>query len=250
MSDFCKSSVMLFGDSNTWGFDPDCINFQNSRFTHQDRWTTKLSRKVESGKFSNQIEIIPEGLNCRTSVYNDPTTGMDGEYDCNGRTVLTTLLHTHKPLSIVVIALCTNDLRVRLNNSAEDVVAGIRVLIHDVKKASNIGTYTEITNKDTSTTNSTTSLAYKHPEILVLSPPLLQANEFNVGWGVARDATEKSMKVAELLESTCKDYGVSYLNIQHIPVSAKDGIHFPLSVQGELADVVYGKLCEILETRG
>jgi lysophospholipase L1-like esterase len=135
---YSKPSILLFGDSNTWGYNPDT----GGRINYHDRWTTKLQELFELGKHAEQFEFIVEGLNGRTTVISDPVIGENGEYDCNGRIILNTLLHSHKPLSVVVIALGTNDLRSKYNCSPHDVVDGIRVLVRDVQKATNIGMWT------------------------------------------------------------------------------------------------------------
>ena len=61
------------------------------------------------------VLVVPEGLNGRTTVLDDPNEnpffcGQDGA-GMNGRRQLLPCLHSHKPVSVVVIALGCNDMK-------------------------------------------------------------------------------------------------------------------------------------------
>lgn len=91
-------SIMCYGDSNTWGYNPAT----GSRFSRDGRWTGVLRQELSDG-----YEIIEEGLNGRTTVWNDPIEGYK-----NGKEQLIPCLETNKPLDMVIIMLGTNDLKV------------------------------------------------------------------------------------------------------------------------------------------
>ncbi len=67
--------IVCFGDSNTWGFRPD-QPFQ--RYADDVRWTGVLQREL-----GDSFTVIEEGLNGRTTIWDDPF----GEYR-NGKTYL------------------------------------------------------------------------------------------------------------------------------------------------------------------
>jgi len=56
-------TLLCFGDSNTWGYNPATAD----RFPRDKRWTGVLRRELGDG-----YEVIEEGLNGRTTVWDDP----------------------------------------------------------------------------------------------------------------------------------------------------------------------------------
>ena len=60
--------ILCFGDSNTWGYDPAT----QDRFDRATRWPGVLREQLGTG-----YEVIEEGLNGRTTVWNDPIEGVN-----------------------------------------------------------------------------------------------------------------------------------------------------------------------------
>ncbi|HHY90152.1 MAG TPA: G-D-S-L family lipolytic protein, partial [Clostridiales bacterium] len=56
-------TILCYGDSNTWGYNPK----QPGRYPKPIRWTTVLQENLGS-----DFEVIAEGLNGRTTVWDDP----------------------------------------------------------------------------------------------------------------------------------------------------------------------------------
>ena len=106
--------ILCYGDSNTWGYDP----VTGDRFDAHTRWTRILAKALGAG-----YEIIEEGLNGRTTVWDDPIEG-----DKNGKTYLMPCLATHRPLDLVILMLGTNDLKHRFSLTAFDIAEGAKVL--------------------------------------------------------------------------------------------------------------------------
>ena len=111
--------VLCYGDSNTWGYDP----VTKDRLDHDLRWTGVLRTMLGGG-----YTIIEEGLNGRTTVWDDPIEGYK-----NGRTYLIPCLETHRPLDLVVLMLGTNDLKQRFSLSAFDIAQGASVLVREIQ---------------------------------------------------------------------------------------------------------------------
>ena len=61
-----KKRIVCFGDSLTWGYDPD----HRVRFEDGDRWTQVL--QIEMG---DDYAVIEEGQNGRTIATDDPSEG-------------------------------------------------------------------------------------------------------------------------------------------------------------------------------
>ena len=111
-------NILCYGDSNTWG----CIPLEGAeparRFPPDTRWPGVLRRELGEGHW-----IVEEGLNARTTVWDDPL-----EPHRNGRKLLLPTLLTHQPLDLVIIMLGTNDLKHRINASAAEIAEGAGML--------------------------------------------------------------------------------------------------------------------------
>ena len=105
-------TILCYGDSNTWGYNPS----MGGRYARDERWPGVLRKELGEGYL-----VIEEGLNGRTTVWDDPIEGYK-----NGKTYLVPCLETHKPLDLVIILLGTNDLKMRFSVSALIQAAGRR----------------------------------------------------------------------------------------------------------------------------
>jgi lysophospholipase L1-like esterase len=113
--------IVCYGDSNTWGLDAFTPGDAMRRFKHP--WPRVLARQLGPG-----YDVVSEGLNGRTTMVDDPF--MDS-YDVNGRRTLPPILHSHKPIDVLVIMLGTNDLKKHLNLSPQLIARGAATLAND-----------------------------------------------------------------------------------------------------------------------
>ena len=104
--------ILLFGDSNTWGFDPAT----GLRYPYEERWTTVCARLL-----GERYHCIPAGMNGRTTAFDDPEKPLR-----NGCRELDHELQEHKPLDLVVIMLGTNDMKF---TDAKGSAAGLEMLV-------------------------------------------------------------------------------------------------------------------------
>lgn len=111
-------SILCYGDSNTWGYDP----MTGNRLSYESRWTSVLAKELGRGYL-----IIPEGLNGRTTVFDDPI-----EEGRNGVHYLVPCLNTHRPLDAVILMLGTNDTKYRFHMHASDIAMGMRRLVRTI----------------------------------------------------------------------------------------------------------------------
>jgi lysophospholipase L1-like esterase len=245
---FDPYTVLIYGDSNTWGFDPDCSHRSpTQRFAYHDRWTTKCQQLLGS-----KFNVIANGLNGRTTIFPDVAPPpADGEYDCNGRQALATALHMQKPLDVVVIGLGANDLKAKFKASPHDIISGVRILIRDVQKHSYIGTMPRSLSTSQDRKACSAGLhTIQPPHILILGPPILKPTPLNRLWGFEDDIETRSRKLIGLLSVVCKEMKVSFLNLGPVAhTSSLDGVHFPASEQPKIAAAVASKIKEIAEHR-
>lgn len=188
-------SILCYGDSNTWGCVPFAGTEPARRFSPDKRWPGVLRRELGDGYW-----VVEEGLNGRTTVWDDPL-----ELHRNGRKLLLPTLLTHQPLDLVIIMLGTNDLKHRINASAAEIAEGAGMLV-DIVAASGCGP------------------DGRAPQTLVVCPaPIarldLFADAFDGGTEKSRRLSEHFAAIAKLRASAFVDAGAL------ISSSAVDGIH-------------------------
>lgn len=184
-------SVLCYGDSNTWGYDPQT----GERHPYENRWTTVAADALGSG-----YRIIPEGLNGRTTVLEDTI-----EPWRNGLTYLRPCLVSHKPLDGVVIMLGTNDTKARFAVPASDIARGMRQLVRAVQ-------------------TSETGLGNGAPRVGIVAPAHIRP-ETSFGEMFA-GAHKRSVALAEEYRLVAEELGVPFLDAAaHVECSYPDGIH-------------------------
>ena len=107
-------TVLCYGDSNTWGYDPAT----RTRYPPHVRWTGVLATRLGA-----EYRVVEEGLNGRTTRWDDPI-----EPGRNGLTYLRPCIESHQPLDVIIIMLGTNDLKRRFDLSASDIAQSAAAL--------------------------------------------------------------------------------------------------------------------------
>jgi lysophospholipase L1-like esterase len=194
-------TILCYGDSNTWGYDPvaSAGTPYAIRHPHDVRWTGVLARELGEGH-----RVIEEGMNGRTTVLDDPVI-----QHRNGRTYLPACLESHKPIDLVVLMLGTNDLKVMYNMPAGEIAAGAGQLVKLIKQ-------------------SECGPKAGPPRVLLVCPALV--GDFSRAPDIAEKfvgALEKTQRFPALYEAIAQQYGCAFLNIQpHAKASEWDGLHF------------------------
>jgi lysophospholipase L1-like esterase len=204
--------LMCFGDSNTWGYDP----VGGERFPRDVRWTGVLQETLGPG-----YRVIEEGLNGRTTVWEDPVEG-----DKMGKRHLPVILESQAPLDLVVLLLGTNDLKKRYSAPATDIAAGAGVLLDIIAR-------------------STAGRAGKAPAVLLLAPPPLA--KLSAWAGMLEDGTEKSRHLGKLYGELARARGCAFLDTGSVIHSSDlDGIHFERAEHRALGEAVAREVKKIL----
>ncbi len=205
-------NILCYGDSNTYGFDP----ISETRFDRDKRWTGILAKEL-----GDMYHIIEEGLNHRTTVWDDPILDFR-----NGKRYLVPCLHSHKPIDLVILMLGSNDLKARFRLSASDIADGISELANIIL-------------------NSGAGIEGKSPELLILSEPAL--GNITRYAEMMEGAEEKAGKLPFYYEKVAEDMNCHFLNMSaSIQCSDADGLHMEAEEQNKMAQILKDKILEIL----
>ncbi|MGX4583057.1 SGNH/GDSL hydrolase family protein [Paenibacillus chitinolyticus] len=207
-------TILCFGDSNTWGADPQN---RGVRFPADVRWTGVLRKELGEG-----YDIVEEGLPGRTTVWTDPIDGI-----MSGKEYLTSCLLSHRPLDLVVIMLGTNDLKERFSVSALDIAMSTLSLAGLVK-----------------TTFSRPGITIV-PQVLILVPPPIK--ETGLFAGMFKGGEEKSKQLSEAFAMLSPYTDASIMDASTVIVSSDaDGIHFEAEQHLKLGSAVAEKIKSML----
>lgn len=213
-------TILCFGDSNTWGFDPASITSSHARrHPITVRWTGRLAAEL-----GPEFRVIEEGQNGRTTVHEDPLNICR-----NGKDYLPACLESHKPIDIVVMMLGTNDLKSYYNLPPGEIANGAAVLAKMIL-ASDAGP------------------GHQQPKLLLVCPPLvgdlshLPDLEAKIPHGLSR-----SQQFPRYYEAMASSLGCAYLNSQSlVQTSLVDGIHLEASEHVKLGSGIAAKLREMV----
>ena len=184
-------TIVCFGDSNTWAYMPT----GEGRYPFEKRWTTIAQKEL-----GNEYYVIPEGLNGRTTVFDDSVEG-----DKCGLTHLGIILETHKPMDLIVILLGTNDLKSRFGLNAYEIALGAERLVKLVEK-------------------SEAGINGGPPDIILVCPPPILKSSF---LSFDEDSIRKSHNLSAYYSEIAKLHNVIFLDAGKIVKSSPiDGIHW------------------------
>jgi lysophospholipase L1-like esterase len=207
-------TILCYGDSNTWGSDPET----GERFPEDVRWPGVMRTKL-----GDEYRVVEEGLSGRTTVWNDP---IEGDHK-NGRTYLRPCLESHSPVDLVTLMLGTNDLKARFGSSASDIAQGAASLAEIVMRSG-------------------CGPGGGAPLVVLISPPpvatLIDMAQMFEG------ASEKSGQFSEHYGRFAERYGCEFLDASAVIASSDvDGIHLDAGEHRKLGEAVAARVAEIFE---
>ncbi len=213
-------TVLCFGDSNTWGAKPMQSIDVIERFDRDERWPGVLKRELGA-----EYEVIAEGLNGRTTVWEDPIEGHK-----NGSAYLIPCLDTHQPLDLVIIMLGTNDLKTRFSVTAQDIALSAGVLVGMVQ-----GHPVQVAGGNT-------------PKVLLIAPPPMHPDPPEFIDEMFTGGYEKSQRLSKHFAWIADLYGCAFLDACEVIASSPvDGIHLGRDDHKKLGQAVAGLVRHLLE---
>jgi len=218
--------MLVFGDSNTWGWSPRNDMERTIRFDKAVRWPGVLAARLGS-----DYEIIEEGLNARTTNLDDPREDLPCEHlkgaTLNGAKILPALLASHLPLHLVVIMLGTNDLKARFKRTPKDIAQAVIGLVQLIKQC-----------------EGGMSTSYGSPKVLLIAPPPLGAKFHNPKIWIG--GREKSLMLGALLRDAARGENIPVFDASEvIKTDGADGVHFTAETHQKLGEAVADQVCTL-----
>ncbi len=187
-------TVLCYGDSLTWGYDPE----GPGRHAFENRWSSVLQAGL-----GPQVTVIAEGLNGRTTAFDDHL----GSADRNGARLLPTVLTTHSPIDLAILFLGANDMKPWIAGRAIAAKQGMQRLIDIIR-------------------GHAYPMGEDVPDILLVSPPPLCETgdpEFAAMFG---PGLEQSTMLASLYSDLADLTGCGFFDAASVAkASPLDGVH-------------------------
>ena len=208
-------TVLCFGDSNTWGYIPASAE---ERYPRDVRWTGVLQQML-----GEEYYVIEEGLNGRTTCFDDPT--WPGR---NGYEQLYPILETHFPINLVIVMLGSNDAKhifpgkpYACGRALEQYVKLIRSGSYGPRKSD--------------------------PKILTVSPPLVKSCVVSDSFDPV-SSVEFTRDLADVYKRYAAALGVHYMNAAElVEADEADGLHLNPEGHAALAKALCQKVQQILD---
>lgn len=211
-------TVLCFGDSNTYGYDPQGrASGAAERYPRAVRWCGVAQRAL-----GDAWDLIEEGLNGRTFVYEDP---WHIETHLSGAHVLPTLLKSHLPLDAVVIMLGTNDVKPAFSPTLPNIARSATVMLEQVRNFSWPASTCE-------------------PALLLVAPPRLRPQAAE---GFFAEFDERSIELSEhfadVYRTVAQTEGCAFLDAASVASASDiDGIHLMPEGHEALGRAIASKL--------
>ena len=186
-------TVLCYGDSLTWGYNAE----GSDRHALNDRWPSVVQSEL------SDVQVIAEGLNGRTTAFDDHLA----DAERNGARTLPTLLATHSPLDLVIIMLGSNDMKPFICGRAIGAKQGMERLVEIVR-----------------------GIAYpleaSSPQVLIVSPPPIGATDNREFDAMFDGGMAESRKLAGLYAALADEVGCGFFDAGTVAATTPlDGVH-------------------------
>lgn len=201
--------ILCFGDSNTHGFIPG-----GGRYDDRTRWTRLLAKSL-----GNDYLICEEGLNGRTSSFDDPfdpyKNAMDAIVPC---------MQTHEPLDLTILMLGSNDMKQYFSPTLEKITDSLYQLAKQIRD-------------------------FSEAPVLLVSPIVLgddiETSEFGNSFSAESVAISHQLGIS--LKNVAEELGIHFFDAASVANPSKeDSLHLTAEGHRQLADALTDVVSDIL----
>lgn len=208
-------NILCYGDSNTWGYIPGS---ETQRYDIDVRWTGLLQKQL-----GDDYRIIDNGLNSRTTIFDDPIC-----VDRNGYKSLDSAILSQSPLDLVIIMLGTNDYKDYLPSSNYASAEALMLYCNKIR-------------------NLCTAENQPIPKILLVSPIYVGNEVLNAGEEFNQESIARSKDLGARIKVIAKENDAFYFDAASVASPSDiDGLHMLPSEHKKIADAFEKLIREIL----
>ncbi len=201
-------SILCFGDSNTYGVNPE----NNGRFDRTERWTGRLQSLLGPDYY-----VIEEGYKGRTTCFAD-----DSDPFRSGIKVLDLIMKTHSPLDLVIVMLGTNDFKTQFNMTAKVSAHALKKIVEKIKSYG--------------------------AQVLIVSPIMLGSDIENSNfWELDRHSAEEIKKTPDFYSRVASLTGSAFFDASTVASTGPDSLHMNAQGHKALAAALYEQVKTILK---
>jgi lysophospholipase L1-like esterase len=211
--------VLVFGDSNSWGWVPKETGIPSERYPPEQQWP-----RVMWGLLGGEYEVVTDALSGRTTDAPDPGAPMGGAA-LDGSAYLPAAVAAHFPLDLVVIMLGTNDTKAVFKRSPFRIALGAGRLVDIVQSSGRMfggGWYD-----------------YPAPRVLLVAPPPLGPQTVLGEVFEGEVGVERSKGLAAAYRGVAQAAGASFFDAGSvIRTDGSDGVHLTGETQRRLGEAM------------
>lgn len=207
--------VLVFGDSNTYGSNPDKLG----RFNINERYTGVLQSLL-----GNEYEIIEEGLSARTICASDQDSIKKGVV---GIDYLLPCFVSHSPIDILIINLGSNEFKEKFDLSAEKIRDNLAHLCNSVLERNE-----KLKEKN----------RYSNLKIIIVAPRTIDEHLVGEGW---KGSGVLSRETTGLFKQYSRDRNFGFVDLSSVTEVGKDGLHYTLESHSRIAAVLADKIRDL-----
>lgn len=203
--------IVCFGDSNTWGYNPE----NGTRYPSKIRWTGVLQQMLGS-----EYLVIEEGQNGRTIANSDMAEwGTKAGID-----YVIPMLESHMPLDMLIIMLGSNDMKAKFHYPAPDIAGYLQNMLVKVKGHLDY------------------HLGCPNTKILIVSPPQIGEDIASSQFAPFVDVNnviEVSKELPKWYELVAEQFGCEFLDATSLVSGGKaDSLHLSAESHKILAEAI------------
>ncbi|MER2540143.1 MAG: SGNH/GDSL hydrolase family protein [Azonexus sp.] len=204
--------ILVYSDSLSWGIIPTT----RRRLSFDQRWPGVVENTLTAS--GQRIRVIEDCLNGRRTVWDDPY-----KPGRNGLAGLAQRIEIHSPLSLVILALGTNDFQSMHEHNAWHSSQGIAALVAAIR-------------------NAPIEPGMPVPPVLVVAPPPIRIPKGPIAPKFA-GGENKCVGLSAAYEKVCQELACPFFDSSTVITSSNvDGVHLDaeqhLALGKALANVV------------